>query len=94
MIDKGFEEFEENEEFEEVEGTPAGKEKKGICPVTYEMMKHPWLDENMAKRIVNDNKADDPDFYSFLDEEEEFEEEKPEKKEKKPLGFSITIGME
>lgn len=89
------EEFDEKEEFE---GSAAGidqTEKKGICPVTYEMMKHPWLDENMAKRIVQDNKAEDPDFYLFLEEEgEEMEEPKPEKKEKKPIGFSITIGME
>ena len=59
------------EKTEEVEGSPVGtaEEKKGICPVTYEMLKHPWLGEDMAKRIVKENLADDPEFYSFLEEE-------------------------
>lgn len=92
------------DETQKIEGFPGGTEKKGICPVTYEMLKHSWLDEEMAKRIVKENLADDPDFYAFLEEEEydEFaddgkmvdKKERGEKKSDRPVGFSITIGME
>ena len=97
------------EKTEEVEGSPVGtaEEKKGICPVTYEMMRHPWLGEDMAKRIVKENLADDPGFYGFLEEEsdEDFEEFADEvidetmknvarKQKKVGPAISITIGME
>lgn len=91
------------EKTEEVEGSPVGtaEEKKGICPVTYEMLKHPWLGEDMAKRIVKENLADDPGFYGFL-EEEGFEEDDDEGEpdhfadvgKKVGPAISITIGME
>lgn len=90
------EEYMDIPEYEE-ERSPVGFEKKGPCPVEYEMKKHPWLEEQMAKRIVQENLADDPYFYGFLemDEEEDEEESKPfyPKKEKpKATMIEITFG--
>ena len=83
----------------EMEGSPVGYEKDGMCPVSYELSKHPWLDESMAKRIVNENLADDPDFYDFLEMDEEEDEEEEEvmpkpgfPKKEKPMALEITIG--
>lgn len=52
------------------------KEFSKTC-VEFEMEKHPWLSDAQAKRIVEDNLQDDPDFYAFLyeDEDEIVEEE-------------------
>lgn len=96
------EEYMDSEQ-KQFDGAPVGSEKRGICPVTYELMKHPWLDENMAKRIVKENQADDPEFYRFLEDESfgEFAEEvidetmnRVSKPAKKGPSITISIGME
>lgn len=49
------------------------KEFSKTC-VAFEKEKHPWLSDAQAKRIVEDNLLDDPDFYAFLGEDDELSE--------------------
>ena len=41
--------------------------------VDWELERHSWLSKSQAKRIVEENLADDPEFYAFIEDEvEEF----------------------
>lgn len=64
--------------------------------VEFELEKHPWLSDSQAKRIVEDNLQDDPDFYAFLyeDEDEIVEEEEEEDSEVGEEPYADNTGKE
>ena len=50
--------------------------------VDWELERHSWLSRSQAKRVVEENLADDPEFYAFI--EDEVEEDEHDSENEKP----------